>query len=103
MRNNKFLNFLVVIFVLLVFSIQVIAAGYNNILNKISIEKLSENSYTLSMFFKQNYTDKAFIQKAENGLYFVYLPNTEKAKNVKVKYKNRKDKSKINLVIEDKE
>ncbi len=103
MRNNLIFKLLFVFIFSILVTLQVFAAGNNNILKNISIEKTSDNSYALSMFFKDNYNDKAFIQKNENGFYYVYLPNTEIGKNVKIKYKNRKDKFKINLSLDDKE
>ena len=55
------------------------------------------------MLFNDTYTGNAFLQKRENGSYYVFLPDTiTKGKTPKIIFKDKADKSKINLIIEEK-
>ena len=100
MRNN----FLFKIFIIAIISFFSVSSAFaaNNTLKKISIKRTDDNTYTLSMFFKNDYKDKAFLQKSNDGGYYIYLPHTSAVKNVKYTYKNRHDKSRIKLSAEDK-
>ncbi len=103
MKKNFIFNLFLIFTVFFLFSVQVFAKAENNIVSKIVIENTAKNNYTFNLLFNDTYTGNAFLQKRENGSYYVFLPDTvTKGKTPKVIFKNKSDKSKINLLIEEK-
>lgn len=103
MRNNIFIKFFIVGIAYFFFTITGFAAQNDNTLSEIQIYRNKDNSYTLDMFFNSEYTGKAFVQNKEKGSYFVFLPQTSMPEtNLKVIYKNKKDKKNIQLDVEEK-
>lgn len=103
MKKNFIFNLFLVFIVFFLFSIQAFAKTENNVVSKIVIENTAKNNYTFNLLFNDTYTGNAFLQKRENGSYYVFLPDTiTKGKTPKVIFKNKSDKSKINLIIEEK-
>lgn len=81
----------------------VIYASSVNDLEKVIIDPVKDNTYTISMFFSENYRGKAFIQKIDNGYYNIFLPDVQlNKKKIKANYRNRFDKKNVKLKIEQK-
>ncbi len=105
MKYNIFFKLFTFLFLLIIFIMPVSAQKevINNILNKIEVEQSDDNTYKLNLFFYEKFKGNALIQKDENGIYSVFIPNTEiNSKNLKVIYQNKYDKSKIQVVPEEK-
>lgn len=92
-----------IIAVFFVFAIQTFAKAENNTISKIIIDSPSNNNYSLNLLFDKTYKGSAFLQKLDNGSYYVYLPDTVvNGKKPKIIFKRNYDKSRINLNIEEK-
>ncbi|MBQ9246380.1 hypothetical protein IJ182_08960 [bacterium] len=75
---------------------------YQNTISQVVIEEGTDNNFKLNLVFDEKYTGNAFIQKRENGSFYVYIPDTSaNKKGVKVLYRNSKDKGIIKLSIEE--
>ena len=104
MKYNIFFKLFTFIFIFLIFAFPVFAeVKETNILSKVIIEEAENNSYRLNLIFNEKFTGNAFIQKGQQGSYFVYIPETIMSpKNTKVIYKNKNDKQNIKINIEEK-
>ena len=81
----------------------VFAAANQNNLARVIVDPIHDNTYTINLIFENDYKGKAFIQKIEDGYYYVYLPDMEmNDKKVKINYHNRFDKKNIKINIEQK-
>lgn len=98
MKKNFIFNILTIFAVFLVFAVQSFAKTEGNVIQKIVINSPVNNSYSLDLLFNQSYKGSAFIQKRETGSYYVFLPETSlNGKKPKIIFKNKYDKSKINI------
>lgn len=104
MKYNNFFRFFKLLFVLFVFSIPAfVSAEELNTISRITVEHPIDNKYNLSLFFNEKFNGRAFIQEKETGSYLVFIQDTTVNKDsIKIGYKNKKDKSKIKIQIEDK-
>lgn len=108
MKKNLILNIFTLVVVLLIFTVQSFAKtennAENNVIQKIIVNSPVDNSFSLSLLFNKAYKGNAFIQKRENGSYYVFLPDTSiNGKTPKVIFKNKYDKSKINIDVNEKQ
>ena len=71
-----------------------------NVISRIVIEPLENNSYTLSLLFDDEYKGNAFMQKSNAGEYYIFLPNTIYNKSVKTTYTIPSDRNKIKIYPE---
>ena len=91
--------FLILSFVLPSIAVDKTVSG----ISKIVIDPLENNKYTLNLFFENSYKGKAFLQKIQNGYYYVYLPDTTlNKKKIKTIYKNKYDKKNITINADEK-
>lgn len=98
MKKSFIFNIFTVVLVLFVFAAQSFAKTENNIIQKIVINSPINSSYSLDLLFDKSYKGSAFIQKREPGSYYVFLPETSlNGKKPKIIFKNKYDKSKINI------
>ncbi len=104
MKCDIFFKLFTIIFATLIFICPIFAEiPSSNILSKIVVEQAENNSYRLNLLFNQKFTGNAFIQKGEQGTYFVYIPETMiQSDKIKIAYKNKKDKANIKISIEEK-
>lgn len=102
MIKNTCFRFFSIIFIMFLFSTKVISAENLNTLSEIKINTSENNIININLLFKDTYKEKAFLQKQEDGSYYVFLPNTTPVKNTKISYENIADKDKIRLTIEGK-
>jgi hypothetical protein len=88
---------------LLVLSLQSSAEiQYSNILSKIVIDEAEAQNYNINLIFDKKFDGNAFIQKRQNGSYYVFVPDTAaEAKNIKIIYRDGKDKSNIKIKLEE--
>lgn len=100
MIKNSCLKVLSILFIMFVFSAK--AYSFQNTLAEVKIDSTANNVININLLFKNDYKEKAFLQKQQDGSYYVFLPNTAPLKNTTVKYDNIADKSKIRLTIEGK-
>ena len=86
---------------LVVLSLQALAdIQYSNVLSKIVIDEVDNKNYNLNLVFEDKFKGNAFVQERQNGSYYVFVPDTAaSSKNIKVVYKNGKDKSNIYLTL----
>ncbi len=104
MKKNFLIKLFIIVFIQFVLFLpaKAIIENYNT-LSSIIIEKADNNTYKLNLVFKSKYQGNAFIQKKSNGSYYIFLPKTYmNAGKSKVVYKSRKDKSNINIKLEEK-
>lgn len=102
MIKSFFIKIFSILFVLLMFTSQSFAENITNNLSEIQIDTTNDNIVNINLLFKNSYKEKAFLQKQENGSYYVFLPNTTPVKNTKITYKNPFDKNIIRMTIEGK-
>lgn len=104
MKYNIFFKLFTFVFIFLIFVFPAFAETKEaSILSKIVIEQAENNSYRLNLLFNEKFTGNAFIQKGQQGSYFVYIPETiMNPKNIKVIYRDKKDKNNIKISIEEK-
>ncbi len=81
----------------------ILASSESNNLERITINPLENNTFNISLYFSNDFNTKAYIQKVENGFYYIYLPDTKmNGRNIKVNYKNKFDKKYLKLKTEEK-
>lgn len=104
MKYNNFYRFFELLFVLFLFLIPTFAGAEElNTISRITVEHPIDNKYNLSLFFNEKFNGRAFIQEKEAGSYLVFIQDTTVNKDsIKISYKDKKDKSKIKIQIEDK-
>ena len=102
MIKNTCFKFLSIIFIMFLFSIKAFSAENLNTLSEIKINTTENNIVNINLLFKDTYKEKAFLQKQEDGSYYVFLPNTVPVKNTKISYENILDRDKVRLTIEGK-
>ncbi len=88
---------------LVVLSLQALAdIQYSNVLSKIVIDEADNKNYNLNLIFENKFNGNAFVQQRHNGSYYVFVPDTAaSSKKIKIVYKNGKDKSHINIKVEE--
>lgn len=103
MKKNLIFKALAIVLFFFLFTMQSFAKNAeSNTISKIIVEPLTNDNYTLSLLFNNEYKGNAFLQKRESGSYLVFIPDTSlNAKKTKIIYKDKKDKSKINLHTEE--
>ncbi len=104
MNKNVFFKIFTLLFLILSFVLPSIAVDKTvSGISKIVIDPLENNKYTLNLFFENSYKGKAFLQKIQNGYYYVYLPDTTlNKKKIKTIYKNKYDKKNITINADEK-
>ena len=102
MIKSFFIKIFSILFIFFIFSSQSFAENITNSLSEIQIETTENNIVNINLLFKSQYKEKAFLQKQEDGSYYVFLPNTSPVKNTKITYKNPYDKNIIRMTIEGK-
>ena len=103
MKNIKIKLFIII--VLLFFNITCIfaSATQSNNLERIIINPLENNTFNISLYFSNDFNTKTYIQKVENGFYYIYLPDTKmNGRYIKINYKNKYDKRYLKLKTEEK-
>lgn len=102
MNFNKYLK----LFILLIFTVIISLPSFSevqfeNILSKIIIDEPIDKNFNINLIFEKEFNGNAFIQKRQNGSYYVFVPNTDTYnKDIKVIYKDGKNKSKIKINVE---
>lgn len=72
-------------------------------LSKILVNPIKDDTYTLNLYFDNEYRNKSFIQQSEPGLYYIYLPeSTTKMRNASIIYGSNIDKKYIRLSVDKK-
>lgn len=97
MIKNKFI---LIILLILMFSLKGIAldSSYKNSLEEINIKKGAGGNYLINLLFDNTYTEPLSIQKKTSNSYSIILPETQiSADNVKIIYKDGKDKIKLDV------
>ncbi len=104
MKYNNFFRFFTLLFILVLLLVPSFASAEElNTISKILVEQPLNNKYNLSLFFNEKFNGRAFIQEKDPGAYIVFIQDTTVNKDsIKIGYKNKKDKSKIQIQIEDK-
>ena len=75
---------------------------YNNTLSKIVIDEAQNNNFNVNLIFEEQFNGNAFLQKRQNGSYYIYIPDAYEARNgVKVLYRDIKNKPNIKLNVEE--
>lgn len=91
-------------FMLITFSVPSIAENeVINSLSQIVVDKPIDNSYLLSLFFKENFQGNAFLQKRKNGSFYVYIPDTvmTSKRNLKMIYRGNVSQDDVRIAIEE--
>ena len=102
MRKNNLIKFIILGFVYFTFLLNVFATEQTT-LSQIKILKSNDNVYTLDMGFNEEYKGKAFIQRQNEGSFFIFLPDTIiNNKNIKLLYPNKDIKESVNISIDEK-
>lgn len=102
MRKNNLIKFIILGFVYFTFLLNVFAQEQAT-LSQIKILKSSDNIYTLDMGFNEEYKGKAFVQRQNEGSFFIFLPDTMVGKeNIELLYPNKDIKESINISIDEK-
>ena len=101
--KKVFKLFLLLSISLLVLSLQSLAEiQYSNVLSKIIIDENQGQNYDINLVFENKFDGNAFIQKRQNGSYYVFVPDTAAtSKNIKIIYKDGKDKTNIKIKPEE--
>lgn len=103
MKNNLFIKLCVLLLFSIFCIIPAIAQNKQGIISKILINPLQDNTYTLNVYFDNEYNGKSYIEKNGGGLYSIYLTDSElNLKNTKILYKNNADKRKIKISLDQK-
>lgn len=98
MKKNFIFNIFTSVLVLFVLALQGFAKTDGNVIQKVIINPPANSTYSLDLLFNQSYKGSAFIQKREPGSYYVFLPETSlNGKKPNIIFKNKYDKSKINI------
>ena len=103
MNKYSILKLILLFFLLILNPIITYADTEYNNLSNIVIEPLNNRSYTLNLFFDTDYKGSAFLNQTKQGSYTIFIPDT--TLNNKLKnpiYKNKNDKKKIKVDIEEK-
>lgn len=76
--------------------------GFINSLSQIAIDKPIDNSYLLSLYFKDNFQGNAFLQKRKNGSFYVYIPDTVmSSRHLKMIYRGKVSQEDVKISIEE--
>ncbi len=104
MKCDIFFKLFTYIFISFIFICPVFAEITDaNVLSKLMIEQSDNNTYKINLIFDKKFTGNAFIQKGEDGTYFIYIPETVvKSNKIKIAYKDKKDRKNIKINIEEK-
>ena len=104
MKCDIFFKLFTYIFISFIFICPVFAEITDaNVLSKLMIEQSDNNTYKINLIFDKKFTGNAFIQKGEEGTYFIYIPETVvKSNKIKIAYKDKKDRKNIKINIEEK-
>lgn len=103
MKNNICFKLFTLVFVFFFFAISVFATETTNILKKIVIEPTENNSFNFNLYFDQKFTGNAFLQKKQQGIYNVFIPDTIiNPKKTKLIYVNNEDSDIIKVSMEEK-
>ncbi len=102
MKKSFYFKLFTFTFIFFISAISVFAEQINS-LNRIVIQPINGNEYTLNFLFDSNYTGKAFLQKNGNNGYYIFLPDTIlSSKNANITYSNLSDKRNIQFDVETK-
>ena len=102
MIKSSYTKILSILFIMFVFATKAFCANPTNTLAEVKIDITAKNIININLLFKNDYKERAFLQKQKDGSYYVFLPNTTPIKNTKVTYNNVVDKQKIRMTIEGK-
>ena len=67
---------------------------------RVFINKLTNSTYALNVYFSSEYRNKAFIQQIDNGHYIIYLPEVNPKVHTPIIYEDSSDKNRIKLNID---
>lgn len=103
MKKNLFVK----LFTLFVFSmfciIPVTAQNKQVVLSKILITPLQDNTYSLNLYFDNEFKGKTYFEKMNNGSYSIYLTHSELApQKTKIYYQKNIDKRNIKIFLDQK-
>lgn len=103
MKKNLFIKLFIFVLFSVFCIIPAFAQNKQGVISKILINPLKDNTYTLNVYFDNEYNGKSYIEKNGNGLYSIYLTDSELTlKKVKVLYKKNSDKRKIKISLDQK-
>lgn len=104
MKNNICFKLFTLVFMFVLFSIAAFANETEpNILTKIVVEPTENNSFNFNLFFSDKFTGNAFLQKKEQGTYYVFIPDTVmNPKKTKLIYVNNGDSNIVKVGMEEK-
>ena len=102
MIKSSYTKILSILFIMFVFATKAFCANPTNTLSEVKIDITAKNIININLLFKNDYKERAFLQKQKDGSYYVFLPNTTPIKNTKITYNNVVDKQKIRMTIEGK-
>lgn len=103
MNISKLFKFFLLAICFIVLSLPSLAEiQYSNVLDRIVINEDVNKNYNLNLVFENKFNGNAFMQKRQNGSYYVFVPDTAaSSKNIKIIYKDGKDKSNIKIKVEE--
>lgn len=104
MKNNICFKLFTLVFMFVMFSLSVFASEtIPNTLTKIVIEPTENNSFNFNLFFNEKFEGNAFLQKKQQGTYYVFIPDTVmNPKKTKLIYVNKNDKDIVKVGMEEK-
>lgn len=102
MKFNKYFKFFILLLFAIIISLPALSEiQFGNVLSKIIIDEPIDKNFKINLIFEKKFNGNAFIQKRQNGSYYVFVPNTDTYnKDIKVIYRNGKNKSKIKINVE---
>ena len=104
MKNNICFKLFTLVFVFFFFAISVFATETApSVLTKIVIEPTADNSFNFNLYFDKQFTSNAFLQKKQQGIYNVFIPDTIiNPKKTKLIYVNNEDSDIVKVSMEEK-
>lgn len=103
MKKNLFAKLLAIVLFFIFSSFPVFAKQEQSTISKILINPLKNGSFSLNIYFNNDYKGKGYIEKNANGLYSLYLTDANfNLKQPKIIYRNNSDKRKIRLKLNQK-
>lgn len=101
MKKNLFINIFVILFFTIISLLPAFTQTNNTVISRILINPLQENTFLLNVYFNNDFNGQLFMEKNDNGFYSIYLTDTElDIKNTQILYKDKADKRKIAIQLE---
>ncbi len=103
MKKNLYVKIFILVFSFIFYITPVFSNAASGTISRILISPLENNTYLLNVYFDNGYKGQPYIEKKGNGLYSIYLTNSElDLKKTKILYRNSADKRKIKISLDQK-